>query len=147
MEQSYDLLSNDLTLNAVGQDALLTAARWGKFLAIVGFIFCVLMAVVGIYMSSIMSYSTYNYSSSYINPLYLMMFYIVLAIILFFPCLYLLKFSNKMQEAIKTTNQDSLDISLINLKAMFKFYGIFTIVILGVYAIAIIFLIIGAVAR
>lgn len=144
MEQSHDLLSNDLTLNAVGQDALLSAAKWGKFLAIVGFIFCALMVVVGLYLSSLGSvYGSY----AYINPVFIAVFYIVFAIILVFPCLYLLKFSNKMQEAIRTTSQESLDTSLINLKAMFKFYGIITIVVLGIYALAIIFIIIGTVAK
>lgn len=147
MEQSHDLLSNELSLNAVSQNALFTTAKWGKFLAIVGFIFCALMVIAGFYMSSIMSYSGYASRSVYINPAFFTAIYIVLAIILFFPCLYLLKFSNKMQEAIKTTNQESLDASLMSLKAVFKFYGIVAIVILCFYALAFIFAVIGLAGR
>ena len=150
MEQSYDLLSNDLSLNSISQDNLFTAAKWAKFLAIIGFIFCGLMIVGGFAMSAYLSNyssSTYGYKAFPFNPAFLSIFYIILSIILFFPCLFLLKFSNKMQEAIKTSSQDSLDNSFMNLKSLFKFYGIMTIVILSFYAIAIIFAVIGFVAR
>ncbi len=43
-----------------------------------------------------------------------------------------------MQEAVRTSSQESVDTAFINLKSMFKFYGIFTIIILIVYALALI---------
>jgi hypothetical protein len=137
MEQ-HDLLSNDLLINSISQDNLISAAKWGKFLAIVGFVFIGLMVLVGIIVQSLPS-SLLSYG--YGNPVlkYIGIIYLILGIVLFFPCLYLLKFSNKMQEAIRTSNQESLDNAFINLKAMFKFYGIVTIVILCFYALIFLF--------
>lgn len=133
MEQ-HDLLSNDLLLNSISQDNLNSAAKWGRFLAIVGFVFCGLMIIGGLIMQTLMpSFGVYNYGNTFLK--YIGIVYLVLGIILFFPCLYLLKFSNKMLEAIRTSNQESLDNAFINLKAMFKFYGVVTIVILGFYAL------------
>jgi len=73
--------------------------------------------------------------------------YLILAIFLFFPCLYLYRFSVKMQVATKNISQENFDDALMNLKSMFKFYGIFTIAILSFYALIIIVSIIGAAMR
>jgi hypothetical protein len=64
--------------------------------------------------------------------------YLVLALMMFFPCFYLYKFSTKMQSAVKVVNQENFDGSLMNLKSMFKFYGVFTITMLSVYVLIII---------
>lgn len=134
MEQR-DLLSNDLVISSTSQGNLSGAAKWGKFLAIVGFIFCGLMLIGGIYLQSVLStYTTYGYGSGF--PKFVGITYAVMAIILFFPCLYLSKFSNKIQEAVRSSNQESLDSAFSNLKSMFKFYGIFTIIILVFCALA-----------
>ena len=137
MEQ-HDLLSNDLLINTISQDNLNSAAKWGKFLAITGFVFIGLMLIGGLVMQTLMpSFGSYGYGNPFLK--YIGTMYMILAIILFFPCLYLLKFSNKMQEAIRISNQESLDNAFINLKAMFKFYGIVTIVILCFYALIFLF--------
>ena len=137
MEQ-HDLLSNDLLINDISQANLNSSARWGKFLSIVGFVGSGLMVLGGIYFQTIMSsFSAYTYGSQVAK--YVGIVYIILGIILFFPCLYLFKFSNKMQEAIRSSNQESLDNAFMNLKSMFKFYGIVTIVILCFYALAFLF--------
>ena len=137
MEQ-HDLLSNDLLINRVSQDTLNSAAKWGKFLSIVGFVFIGLMLIGGLIMQAFLpSFGVYDYGNIYLK--YIGIIYIFLAIIMFFPCLYLLKFSNKMQEALRSSNQESMDTAFINLKAMFKFYGIVTIVILSFYALAFLF--------
>ncbi len=137
MEQ-HDLLSNDLLINSISQENLNSAAKWGKFLAIVGFVFIGLMLIGGLVMQTVMpSLSTYGYGNPFLK--YIGTVYIFLGLILFFPCFYLLKFSNKMQEALRSSNQESLDNAFVNLKAMFKFYGIVTIVILCFYALIFLF--------
>lgn len=133
MEQ-HDLLTNDLSINSISYSHLSTAAKWGKFLAIVGFVFCGLMIIGGIAASAVMS-SLGSYSSIPFMQ-YIGIVYVVIAVIMFFPCLYLLKFSNKIQNALATSNQENLDMGFANLKALFKFYGVFTIVILAIYALA-----------
>ena len=73
--------------------------------------------------------------------------YLFLAIMMFFPCFYLYKFSVKMQLAVKNVNQENFDESLMSLKSMFKFYGVFTIIILSLYALIIIGSILTAAMR
>lgn len=136
MEQR-DLLSNDLSINETSQVHLLAASKWGKFLSIVGFVFCGLMLIAGIYMtvvgvSASGVYAAYAGEAAKIAGIT----YILTSIILVFPCLYLNKFSNKVQEAIRSSSQENLDTAFINLKAMFKFYGIVTIVFLVILALA-----------
>ena len=135
MEQ-HDLLSNDLLINSISQENLNSAAKWGRFLAIVGFVGIGLMLIVGLVVQTVMPTisTTYGYSNPFLK--YIAIVYIIIGVVLFFPCLYLLKFSNKMLEAIRTSNQESMDNAFANLKSMFKFYGIVTIVILCFYALA-----------
>ncbi len=137
MEQR-DLLSNDLVISSISQSTLLSSAKWAKFLAIVGFIFIAIMVLGGLFAQTLMSSYSGSASTAYSGDLikYMGIVYVVFAIILFFPCLYLFKFSNKMQEAVRTSSQESVDTAFINLKSMFKFYGIITIIILVVYALA-----------
>lgn len=73
--------------------------------------------------------------------------YVLFALLLFFPCFYLYKFAGKMQYAVKAVNQESFDQSLMNLKSMFKFYGVFTIIIFSFYALAFIVAVAGALLR
>lgn len=73
--------------------------------------------------------------------------YLFLALMMFFPCFYLYKFSVKMQSAVKAVSQENFDESLMNLKSMFKFYGVFTIIILSLYALIIIVSILTAAIR
>ena len=133
MEQR-DLLTNDLLISNTSQAYLVSSAKWGKFLAIAGFVGCALMLIGGIFMQTVTSpYRTYEYANT---TKYVGITYIILSVILIFPCIYLNKFSNKIQEAIRSTSQDSADTAFASLKSMFKFYGIFTIIMLVFLALA-----------
>jgi len=131
MEQ-HDLLSNDLLIGNTSQAHLVAAAKWGKFLAITGFIGCVFMVGGGIY------YQTMASSGNILaaTQRYIGYTYLVMGIILFFPCLYLNKFSVRILEAIRSSSQESADTAFSNLRSMFKFYGIFTIIMLIFFALA-----------
>jgi hypothetical protein len=73
--------------------------------------------------------------------------YLLLALLFFFPCLYLFKFSVKMQASLNSMSQENFEESLKNLKSMFKFYGICTIVMLSIYALIFLIAMIGAAMR
>jgi hypothetical protein len=68
----------------------------------------------------------------------------MIALLVFFPSLYLFNFASKMKRAFQGNDQQVLTASLKNLKSFFKFYGIFTVVILSFYALIIIAAIVGA---
>lgn len=149
--ENLDLLSNDLQVTPQVQSYLTESAKWGKFLSIMGFIGCGLMAILAFLIPFILS----QVPESASLPLGfntgmrmgLTVIYLLLALLLFFPCLYLYRFSVKMQTATKSISQENFDESLMNLKSMFKFYGIFTIVMLSFYALVFIISIIAAAMR
>ena len=111
-------------------------ARWAKFLSIVGFVLCGIMIIVAIFAGTIMAtFSRFGNSDALgssmgLSGVLLSLIYIVLALLYFFPCLFLFNFSVKMQSALRNNDQTNLNIGLSNLKSCFKFVGILTIVVL-----------------
>jgi hypothetical protein len=98
MEQR-DLLSNDLVISSISQSNLLSSAKWAKFLAIVGFIFIAIMIIGGLFAQTLLSYSrpdSLPYTGDMIK--YMGIVYVVFAVILFFPCLYLFNFLIKCRK-------------------------------------------------
>jgi hypothetical protein len=137
--ENFDLLNNDLQVSPQAQSYLTESARWGKFIAIMGFILCGVMTIVAFFLPAfLVRLPPYNrmpasYSSSMQGGMTLM--YLLFALMLLFPCLYLYRFSVKMQIAVKSESQENFDESLMNLKSMFKFYGILTIILLSFYVL------------
>lgn len=137
--EHIDLLNNDLQVSPVSQNFLNEAARWGKFLSIAGFIFCGVIVISAFFVPSIYSHV------SQINSLppeviqsaatTLSIVYFIVAVILFFPCLFLYRFSVKMKVALTSMSQENFENSFQNLKSLFKFYGIVTIILLSFYAL------------
>ncbi len=149
--ENHDLLNNDLQVSPHGLGYLTESARWGKFLAIMGFIGCGLMVIMAFFIPAVFTQAPpYNTMSSSFNSgmkVGMAIVYLILAFMMFFPCLHLYKFSVKMQSAVKTLNQENFEESLMSLKSMFKFCGVFTIIILSFYALIIIGTIITAAMR
>jgi preprotein translocase subunit SecG len=129
----------DLQVDHLVSGYLSEAAKWAKFLAIMGFIFCLLMILVGLFagtlmgmMGSMMGGGAY----STMGAGFLTFIYLILAAIYFFPCLYLYRFASQAQHAIKNNEQNKFQGSFKNLKACFKFVGILFIILICVYILA-----------
>lgn len=144
MEQTSQNLF-DLQIDHQSNSYLNEAAKWGKFLAIMGFIFCGLLVIIalfaGTFMASMMSGFGGDDAASTGAAMgggIITFVYIVLALIYFFPCLYLFNFSSKMQVALRSNQQDSLNTAFRNLKSCFKFMGILMIIVLAFWVLAII---------
>ena len=145
--ENFDLLNNDLQISPVSQNLLREAAKWGKFLSIIGFIFCGILAIAAFFAPALysklaalndLSSEMLGTASTIITATYL-----VFAVILFFPCYYLNKFSIKMRLALNSVSQENFEDSLKNLKSLLKFYGIFTIIILSFYVLVFILVMLG----
>lgn len=134
-----DLLNNDLQVSVPAQNFLSECAKWGRFLAIIGFILCGIMVVLAFFIPVlIMNIPPYNAMASSLSSglaTGMTIMYILLALLFFFPCFYLNKFSVKMKSSLAESSQENFDESLQNLKSMFKFYGIVAIVTLSIYAL------------
>jgi hypothetical protein len=154
MEQNQDLSLFNLNLDQTGRSHLAEAARWAKFLSIIGFIVCGLIVLIGVFFGSFFNMFTSGYRNSPYDDFgssaasglgaMVAVFYIVLALIYFFPVLFLFRFATKMKTALASNEQEVLNASFQNLKASFRFVGILTIILLAFWILAIVVSVLGA---
>ncbi|CAM3681240.1 DUF5362 domain-containing protein [Mucilaginibacter galii] len=121
---------------------LQTAAKWAKFLAILGFIGCVIMVLVGLFAGSIFSkmgtVSAYPSVMSQSAGAFMSVFYIAFALLYFFPSLYLYQFAKFAQNALLFSSSQDITLAMGKLKSFFKFVGILIIAILSLYLLIVI---------
>jgi hypothetical protein len=118
-------------------------ARWAKFLAIIGFIMCTLIVLAGIFAGTVFSSLGDNFGMGALG-VGAAIFYILIALLWFFPCLFLYRFAVRTQVALRNNEQQNLTAGLANLKSYFKFVGILTIVVISIYILLFIFAMLGA---
>jgi uncharacterized membrane protein len=116
-------------------------AKWGKFLSIIGFILVGLIVIAAIFAGALLaSLPGFGEGSSSAlaggMSIMITVVYLIVAVLYFFPCLYMFRFSTKMKEALLENNQQLLIESFQNLKSCFKFMGIMTIVFISIYVLA-----------
>ena len=70
--------------------------------------------------------------------------YLLMALLYFFPSLYLFRFSEKSNKALYKKDSDELEAAMGNLKSTFKFYGVSAIVFISLYLLFFIFAGVGA---
>jgi len=147
MEQDQNTSLFGLSIDPTSKGHLSEAARWAKFLAILGFILCILIVILGLFAGSIFEmYSSNRYEGFdrdvKVNTRGLgVMFsivYILLALLYFFPCLFLFNFASRMKAALVSNDQDILNSSFQNLKKTFRYVGILMIIVLSLYLIGIV---------
>jgi|SRR5450432_254836 len=149
MEQTGQTNLFDLHLDQSSINYLNEAARWCRFLSIIGFIYCGLMVIFGIFFGTIMTMMMPAMGNetavlSGVAGGLLGVGVIVVSLVLFFPAYFLFSFSSKMRRAIRTNDQPVLSESLKNLKSFFKFQGILVIIGLSFYILIFIAGMIGA---
>jgi hypothetical protein len=133
-------LDTKLSITTEGTSYLKTTYKWATFLAIMGFIGSGIMVLVAIVLMIISPFlgTTSKLGSTFGVPMFLIgLIYLALGVLYFFPAYYLYNFSDKMKSALYSNRQDELDNSLKNLKKVFKFMGIMTIVLISAYIIMI----------
>lgn len=138
----------ELSIDAAAYDHLKEAARWAKFLAIVGFIFCAFFLLFAILAGSLLpdlfnTMGTDGLSGSAVR-LMIIIIYSGLALLNFFPCLYLFKFASKMQIALRDNDQEQLDRSFRNMRAFFRFVGVLMIICLCFWALGLLGIVLQA---
>jgi hypothetical protein len=142
----------DLQVDQTATVYLRDAARWAKFLAVAGFIFCGLFLAVAILIMTLLS-SLFNsmgapgpgINSMGSGPLGII--YICIAVLNFFPCLYLYNFAARMQLALRNNDQDQLTRSFKNMRSFYRFVGMLMIVWLGISALGFLILLISTATR
>lgn len=146
----------DLNVDAEISGYLSETARWGRFLAIFGLISVGFMILFGLLMNfmpplrserSIFGEQvaeSYNTDSA-VTATIGMVFYVGFGILSIFPYVMLLKFSNRVKLALQSSDQAVFASAFANLKSLFKFVGVLTIITLVFVVLAIIILVIGSI--
>ena len=147
MEQDQNISLFGLGIDNISKSHLSEAAKWARFLAICGFIFLGLMIIYGVAMSFLIVNMANTMSQVDSSPsenslqsmmrIGMVIFYIVFAVIAFFPYYFLLRFANKMKAALISNDQDALNGSFQNLKILYRYMGILMIISLVLIAFGI----------
>lgn len=142
MEQSTSLFG--LGIDNTSKSHLSEAARWAKFIAICGFILIGLMILYGIGMAMFFlqfQYDDNRYGSNEMKNFAGVVTFIIFGaciLLSFFPYLFLLRFANKMKRALESEDQSELNASFMNLKILYRYMGILTIIGLSLIILSII---------
>lgn len=153
MENNFEqpLSQRELQLTEVIKSNLVEAAKWAKFIAIIGFIGIGFMIIVGLFFGTIMGMiSRLEGAETAALPSFfgaiIAVVYILLALLYFFPVKYLYDFSSKVKRAIEIIDQDLFSEAILKLKSHYKYIGILMIVMICLYILGIIISIIAGVA-
>jgi hypothetical protein len=147
--ESYNQRQEDifeLKVDPETKGHLMETARWSRFLAILGYIMLGILIIFGIGMASaksLLSQMPGGFGESF--GMIMMVVYIALALLYFFPTYFLFKSGRLLKSAIQTNNQEQFNLGLSYQRRMFKFIGIVMIVILALYGLVILFAIIAGV--
>jgi hypothetical protein len=150
MTNTENLLANDLQVDTEVQQHLSDTAKWAKFLAIVGFIFCgilVLATLMNLSNSNSRSESYYYRRTETMSPTLTLFVMVVFAAVWFIASLYTYRFAVKMRTALTGVDQISFNDSLANLSRNYKFLGIVTIVYIGLIILLLVVGILSAASR
>ncbi len=116
-------------------------AKWAKMLAIIGFVgigLMVLGAIAFMFFSGFSTILNFNQMMplGFFGIIYGVI-YLVMALIYYFPTSYLYKSATHLKAGILTNNQEAVKSGFENLKSVFKFMGIMTLIIIGLYVLMI----------
>lgn len=113
---------------------LLETAKWGKFLAIVGYVSIGLLGLLAIFMmiglSAMSDFSGTDFPMGAFG-----FFYIIMGALYYFPVTYLYQYAVQIKKGLKSNDITTITSSFQNLKSLFKFMAIVTIVIFSIYGL------------
>ena len=148
-------LNMDAELSDLARQYLVEASKWAKFLAIVGFILCGLIVIGAIFMWIATAAAGALSSMDASSPLgiyggamgsVISLIYLAMGLLYFMPSLYMYRFATKTRTGIDAFSSEQLTEGMMNLKSLFKFMGITTIIVMGLYAMFIVFAAAGGLA-
>ncbi len=133
-----DVVSESLKLNSINRSYLRSASGWGTFLAIIAFIFVGFMVIMALAMGTLLTALGGAFTEDLpFAPVLFSVFYLIIALVYFFPAWFLFRFSSKMKSALQGHSQVDLDSSFSNLRSLFRFMGILTLVVIFLYLVGI----------
>jgi hypothetical protein len=115
-----------------------TTRKWAMFLAIIGFIILGLIVIIGLIAGTFLT--AFNSGGKDLGIPESLMFVpiLLLAVIYFFPVLFLFRFSKHTSHAIQTLDKLEFHKAIKNLKSCFVYIGVLIIIILSLYIVVLI---------
>ena len=115
-----------------------TTRKWAMFLAIIGFIILGLIVIVGLIAGTFLT--AFNSGGKDLGIPESLMFVpiLLLAVIYFFPVLFLFRFSKHTSHAVQTLDKLEFHKAIKNLKSFFVYIGVLIIIILSLYIVVLI---------
>ena len=155
MESANNSSLFSLTIDPATKTHLSETARWARFLAISGMVMLALGMVVSVMASTVFTRffgfptGIEDDTNTSLGAMRIGMVVgtLITFAIIFFPLLFLLRFSNAMKRAIAANDQTRLNESFQNLKVYFRYLGILVIIFLVLYGIIIAIGVMGVAAN
>ncbi len=126
---------SELEISEKSRAYLKETGNWAYFFSILGFIFIGLLFIGSLVVSVMFSFLD-NENLPAISGLTFGIVYIIFSIILFFPILYLYRFSTNMKSALENSESLNLEIAFKNIRSHYKFVGYYIIIMILIYVIA-----------
>lgn len=117
-----------------------TTRKWSMFMAILGFIFLGLMIIIGLMAGTFFSALSPETAGMKIGGAFFFIIFLIMAVIYFFPVLFLFQFSRHTGNAVASLDKAELHKAFRNLKSYFVYIGILIIIGLSIYLISLIFI-------
>ena len=128
-------------LTKASKSYLMETAKWSSYFGILGFIGTGLMVIFSLFAGTMFaSMSKMNpafqnapdFSGSGISVLFTIL-YLIIALLYFFPSLYLYKSGKALKGGLRIDDVDQIEEGFKNLKSSFKFWGILSIIFISIY--------------
>jgi hypothetical protein len=140
-----------LSIDTTGREHLAEAAKWARFLAIVGFVFIALFAIFAIaggsYIANMFGRANQfgEAGSGFTTGMTIgiIIYYLCIALLVFFAYLFLYRFAVNMRMALNGNNQELLNRSFQNLKILYRYWGILTVIGLIFFALFFVIAVLG----
>lgn len=139
----------ELQVDPVATVYLRGAARWAKFLSVVGFIFCGLSLVMAVVFASVFANLFNSLGSGGLGKSggWLGVVFACISLLNFIPCFHLYNFANRMQLALDHNDQEQLNSSFRNMRSFYRFVGVMMIVCMGLWLLIILLMIVSTAGR
>lgn len=143
--------TNQITEEVLSQNSIFylrNTAPWMKFVSIVGFLMCLLFIAfaVIIIMAPVEATNPYIAKLGTGMKSFIAVLYIIFAIILFFPNVYLFRYAVLLKKFTKSKQALTFEKSLLMQKKFWKYIGVLVIIYLSLFGITILSISAGALA-
>ncbi|MBE8712497.1 DUF5362 family protein [Sphingobacterium hungaricum] len=143
-----EIRNNHFHLNPLAISYLSNVAKWSGFISLTTLImlgFILVALIFGIFASGFAAiFSEYGLSGASLVGLFI--FYIIILGIAIIPTLWLYKFSQNTKKAIASRDSNQIAEAFNYLSKYYTFSGVALLIVLGFYAIIIVFMIFGGLA-